>query len=104
MSIFATLTNISIMSEKELNAYRFSPEQEPTDEMLEQIMREVAEEARISNQKATEEHWKQMRQNVLTKQAKWAKDIELRQDIRHSKVPASRMGGRHAIHQSGRSG
>lgn len=76
MSIFATLTNISIMSEKELNAYRFSPEQEPTDEMLEQIMREVAEEARISNQKATEEHWKQMRQNVLTKQAKWAKDIE----------------------------
>ena len=34
------------MSEKELNAYRFSPEQEPTDEMLEQIMREVAEEAR----------------------------------------------------------
>ncbi|CCZ69863.1 putative uncharacterized protein [Bacteroides sp. CAG:702] len=64
------------MSEKELNAYRFSPEQEPTDEMLEQIMREVAEEARISNQKATEEHWTQMRQNVLTKQAKWAKDIE----------------------------
>ncbi|MBM6718744.1 hypothetical protein H6B13_03675 [Bacteroides gallinaceum] len=64
------------MSEKELNTYRFSPEQEPTDEMLEQIMREVAEEARISNQKATEEHWKQMRQNVLTKQAKWAKDIE----------------------------
>ena len=64
------------MSEKELNAYRFSPEQEPTDEMLEQIMREVAEEARISNQKATEEHWQQMRQNVMTKQAKWAKDIE----------------------------
>ena len=30
------------MSEKELNSYRFSPEQEPTDEMLEQIMREVA--------------------------------------------------------------
>ncbi|MBD8039770.1 hypothetical protein H9625_04790 [Phocaeicola sp. Sa1CVN1] len=64
------------MSEKELNAYRFSPEQEPTDEMLEQIMREVAEEARTSNQKATEEHFMQMRQNVLTKQAKWAKDIE----------------------------
>ena len=63
MSIFANLTNISIMSEKELNAYRFSPEQEPT-------------EARISNQKATEEHFTQMWQNVLTKQAKWAKDIE----------------------------
>ena len=60
------------MSEKELNAYRFSPEQEPTDEMLEQIMREVAKEARISNQKATEEHFMQMQQNVLAKQAKWA--------------------------------
>ena len=57
------------MSEKELNAYRFSPEQEPTDEMLEQIMREVAEEARTSNQKATEEHWKQMQQ------AKWKEKI-----------------------------
>ena len=64
------------VAELRLNAYRFSPEQEPTDEMLEQIMREVAEEARTSNQKATEEHFMQMWQNVLTKQARWAKDIE----------------------------
>ena len=34
------------MTEKEMNSYRFSPYQEPTDEMLEQIMKEVAEEAR----------------------------------------------------------
>ena len=33
------------MTEKEMNSYRFSPYQEPTDEMLEQIMKEVAEEA-----------------------------------------------------------
>ena len=39
------------MSNKELNSYRFSPEQEPTDEMLEQIMREVAEEAKESRGK-----------------------------------------------------
>ena len=37
------------MSEKELSSYRFSPEQEPTDEMLEQIMREVAKETKESN-------------------------------------------------------
>ena len=43
------------MSVEELNTYRFSPEQEPSDEMLEQIMKEVAEEARLSNEKATEE-------------------------------------------------
>ena len=45
------------MSEKELNVYRFSPEQEPTDEMLEQIMKEVAKEAQAGNNKATEEHF-----------------------------------------------
>ena len=64
------------MSEKELNAYRFSPEQEPTDEMLEQIMKEVAEEAQAGNKKATEEHFAQMRLNAHEKQAKWSKEIE----------------------------
>ena len=58
------------MSEKELNLYRFSPEQEPTDEMLEQIMRE-------GNRKATERYFEAMRRNALAKQAKWAHAIEL---------------------------
>ena len=39
------------MSEKEMNAYRFGTGQEPTDEMLEQIMKEVAQEARESSKK-----------------------------------------------------
>lgn len=59
------------MSEKELNAYRFSPEQEPTDEMLEQIMKEVAEEAMVGNRIAAEEHWLQLQQDIVNKQAKW---------------------------------
>ncbi len=63
------------MSEKELNAYRFSPEQEPTDEMLEQIMKEVAEEARESNRKATEECWTRMQQDIAAKQEKWGDKI-----------------------------
>lgn len=33
------------MSEKELNAYRLTSLEEPTDEMLSAIMREAAEEA-----------------------------------------------------------
>ena len=33
------------MSEKELNAYRLTSMEEPTDEMLSAIMREAAEEA-----------------------------------------------------------
>lgn len=55
------------MSEKELNSYRFSPEQEPTGEMLEQIMREVAEEAKESNRKATERYFEAMRRNALVR-------------------------------------
>ena len=63
------------MTEKELNSYRFSPYQEPTDEMLEQIMKEVAEEARESNRKATEEHWARMLQDIAYQQAKWSAKI-----------------------------
>ena len=63
------------MSEQELNKYRFSPDHEPTDEMLAQIMREVAEEARESNKAATEAYFAQMRRNIVEKQAKWADKI-----------------------------
>ena len=60
------------MYEKELNSYRFSPDQEPTDEMLRQIMKEVAEEARTSNRKANEEHWQRMQQDIANKRIKWS--------------------------------
>ena len=42
------------MSEKEINAYRLTSLEEPTDEMLAYIMREVAEEAKQSNEEAFE--------------------------------------------------
>ena len=45
------------MSEKEMNSYRFGRGQEPTDEMLEQVMKEVAQEARESSKKATDAHF-----------------------------------------------
>ena len=56
------------MSEQELNKYRFSPDSEPTNEMLAQIMKEVAEEARTSNKA-------EMRRNIAAKQAVWAERI-----------------------------
>ena len=40
------------MSEAEMNAYRFNSGQEPTDEMLAQIMHEVAVDAKMSNEDA----------------------------------------------------
>ena len=63
------------MSEKEMKSYRFGMGQEPTDEMLEQIMKEVAQEARESSKKAADAHFEQMRRNIAIKREKWAKQI-----------------------------
>ena len=35
------------MSEQEMNPYRFTSGQEPSDEMLEQLMKEVAHDAKV---------------------------------------------------------
>ena len=63
------------MSEKEMKSYRFGMGQEPTDEMLEQIMKEVAQEARESSKKAADAHFEQMRRNITIKREKWAEQI-----------------------------
>ena len=63
------------MSEKEMNDYRFGTGMEPTEEMLEQVMREVAQEARESSKKATEAHFEQMRRNIALNKAQWAERI-----------------------------
>ena len=63
------------MSEKEMNAYRFGKGQEPTDEMLEQVMKEVAQEARESSKKAADAHFEQMRRNIASQKAQWAERI-----------------------------
>ena len=48
-----------------MNAYRFGIGQEPTDEMLEQIMKEVAQETRESSAKAIDFHFQQMFQHIV---------------------------------------
>ena len=63
------------MSEKEMKSYRFGMGQEPTDEMLEQVMKEVAQEARESSKRAVAAHFEQMRRNIAIKREKWAKQI-----------------------------
>ena len=52
------------MTDKEMNSYRFGYNVEPTDEMLAQIMKEVAEEARESNKRALDELFEKLRQDV----------------------------------------
>ena len=58
-----------------MNSYRFGTGKEPTDEMLSQIMKEVAQEAVESSKKAAEEHFEQMRMNIIKKQKQWADRI-----------------------------
>ena len=48
------------MSEKEINAYRLTSLEEPTDEMLAYIMREVAEEANQKYDDALERYFNEI--------------------------------------------
>jgi hypothetical protein len=63
------------MSEKEMKSYRFGTGQEPTDEMMEQVMKEVAQEARESSKKATDAYFEQMRRNIALNKANWGERI-----------------------------
>ena len=66
---------IITMSETEMNAYRFNSGQDPTDEMLAQIMREVAEDAKRSNEEATIKYFEELRRGIEEQQAKWSDRI-----------------------------
>ena len=63
------------MSEKEMNSYRFVSGQEPSDEMLSQLMKEVAAEAVERGQKADEAYFSQMKHNAAAKLKKWEERI-----------------------------
>ena len=63
------------MSEKEMNSYRFISGQEPSDEMLSQLMNEAAAEAVARIQKADDAYFSQMKKNVAIKREKWAERI-----------------------------
>ena len=59
---FAVDNNLQTMSEKEINAYRLTSLEEPTDEMLAYIMREVAEEARQTNEEAMKRYFMEIKE------------------------------------------
>ena len=75
--IFAVIINAKeiAMSEQEMISYRFGRGQEPTDEMLEQVMKEVAQEARESSKKAADAHFEQMRRNIAAHKGQWTERI-----------------------------
>jgi len=57
---FAVDNNLQPMSEKEINAYRLTSMEEPTDEMLAYIMHEVAEEANRKYDEAIERYFNEI--------------------------------------------
>ena len=63
------------MSESEMNSYRFNSGQDPTDEMLSQIMREVAEDAKRTNEEASKKYFDKLRNEANRQQAEWADRI-----------------------------
>ncbi len=54
------------MAKEEMDAYRLTSMEEPTDEMLEQLMAEAAEEAKSSNEAATANFFAQLRKEAST--------------------------------------
>lgn len=63
------------MSEQEMNSYRFSSGQEPSDEMLAQLMAEVAQEAKTRQECATNAYFYEMRRQTEIVKNKWSKRI-----------------------------
>ena len=57
IQIMRYFSKTSFMSEKELNAYRLTSMEEPTDEMLSAIMKEAAAEATASTNKALADYF-----------------------------------------------
>lgn len=54
-----------------MNSYRFGYNVEPTDEMLAQIMKEVAEEARESSKRVHDEMFEKMRIEAQEELKQW---------------------------------
>ena len=59
------------MTDKEMNSDRFGYNVEPTDEMLAQIMKEVAEEARESSKRVHDEMFEKMRIEAQEELKQW---------------------------------
>ena len=63
------------MSEQEMNSYRFTSGEEPSDEMLAQLMKEVATDAKKRQEQATAAYFSEMRREAEIIKAKWADRI-----------------------------
>lgn len=63
------------MSREEIDSYRFISGREPSDEMLAQLMKEVAYDAKRRQEQATAVYFSEMRREAEIVKAKWAERI-----------------------------
>lgn len=64
------------MSEQEMNGYRLTSLEEPTDEMLKQLMIEVAEEAKIKSEQAHKKLFQRLKDETEKQTIKWQARID----------------------------
>lgn len=65
------------MTKKEMNSYRLTSMEEPTDEQLSTLMKEVAEEAKRKSEKAHRDYFRQMNQAIKKQKKIWAKKYNI---------------------------
>lgn len=63
------------MSEAEMNSYRFGRGEDPSDEMLAQIMKEAAEDANARFEDASKKYFKELREGIKEQEVKWSDRI-----------------------------
>lgn len=61
------------MPEKEMNSYRLTSMEEPTDQMLATLMKEVVEEAKKKSEIAHKKFFDEIRENIRLQRGEWSK-------------------------------
>lgn len=64
------------MNLSEIDNYRFDSLEDPTDEMLDQIMSDMIEKVKIRNQKANEKYFQQMKEYQTALEKKYEKQLK----------------------------
>lgn len=60
------------MTEKQMNSYRLTSLEEPSDEQLSTLMKEVAEEARKKSKEVHRDFFRQMNEKIREQKRIWA--------------------------------
>ena len=61
------------MTREEMNSYRLTSMEEPTDELLSTLMKEVAEEAKQKSEDAHRAFFEQMNEEIRKQKKVWAR-------------------------------